>query len=72
MTAQTPQAQQAAAAAPRAAPTSRPVPTQNENDQFALAQMYNAIPRGYIFAADGSPIDPQSFSPVQPTPPTWP
>ena len=66
------QTTQAAAAAPRSAPTSRPTPTQNENDAFALAQMHGTIPRGYIFAADGSPIDPQSYSPVQPTPVTWP
>ena len=64
----------AAEAAPRASMTIfKPCPLQHENDAIAALQATGApIPRGYIFAADGSPIDPQSYDPVQPTPPTWP
>jgi hypothetical protein len=51
--------------APRATqPLYTPVPKQNENDAFRNAVAAGTLEHGYIFAADGSPIDEQSFSPV--------
>jgi hypothetical protein len=66
MTAQTPQAQ--AAAAPRAAFTIyTPTPTQHENDLFATQQMHGTLPVPppmWAHAMDGSPIDMQSKDPT--------
>jgi hypothetical protein len=69
---QTPQqAQQSAAAEPRAAPTSTPTPRQAEFDSFVTAMVAGTLPRRYALAPDGSLVDPQSYDPTQP-PATWP
>lgn len=62
-----------AAAAPRAAPQLTPTPTQHENDQLAAALAVGApLPRlPWYHAADGSPVDPQSYSQTVGSP-TWP
>jgi hypothetical protein len=69
-----PEQTQSAAAAPRAAmPLYTPVPSQHENDSLAATQASGAplplLP--WFHKADGSPIDPQSYSQTVGAP-TWP
>lgn len=63
---------QQSAAAPRAAPTIVPTPSQHEADQFATQQQHGTLPLPpWHHAMDGSPIDPQSYDPTAKTS-SWP
>lgn len=73
---QTTQATQTAAAEPRSGTTITPTPTQHEVDSFLTAQAAGTL-RGtpssptWSLKADGSPVSPGAFDPVQKSP-TWP